>query len=190
MTTLEPKTNVSISLARCASRPCSTSGTASPSLAQTVQAATRNVDGNTLRPVAPLDGGLACQPRTLLTVLTYCYARQTYGSAEVVARLRRDSGLAQFCHGELPDARTIRRFRRENREPLQRCLEAALRFVAEQKVAQGIVTRVKESEIAQEARRRIIMAMFVDSMDQDKDQTSDVPVDLCYLFANRPAQVH
>ena len=190
MTTLEPKTNMRPCLARCPSKPCATGGAPARSLAQTVRAAARTVDENRLRPVAPLDGGLACQPRTLLTLLTYCYARQNYSSAEVVAQLRRDANFAPLCHDELPDARTIRRFRRENREPLQLCLEAALRFVAEQKVAEGIVTRVNEDQIVEEARRRIIMAMFVDSVDTDQDQTSDAPIDLCYLFANRLPQVH
>ena len=190
MTTLEPKTNVRTSLARCPSKPCATGGAPSWSLAQSVQAAARTVDGNRLRSVAPLDGGLACQSRTLLTLLTYCYARQIYSSADVMALLRADVNFVQLCHDELPDARTIRRFRRENRESLQLCLEAALRFVAEQKVADGIVTRVNEDQIVEEARRRIIMAMFVDSVDVDTDQGSDAPIDLCYLFANRWAQVH
>ena len=70
------------------------------------------------------------------------------------------------------------------------CLEAALRFMTEQKVAQGLITRVNQERIAEEARRRIIMAMFTDSMELDKDQTSDTPVDLCYLIAKDGSRGH
>ena len=125
---------------------------------------------------------MACQPATLLTVLAYCYALQIYGSTEVEALLRQDANLRGICH-QFPGARVIRRFRRENREALQVCLEAALRFVAEQKVAQGIISRVNETTLAEEARRRIVMAMFIDSMELDKDQSTDTPTDLCYLIA-------
>jgi len=44
--------------------------------------------------------------------------------------------------------------------------------------------------VADEASRRIIMALFTDSMATDKDQTTDVPMDLCYLFANGNGQAH
>ena len=143
-----------------------------------------------LIPVAPVDAGVALQPRTLLALLAYCYARQIYCSADIEACLRRDPNFCQLCHGTFPDARTLRRFRRENREALLLCLKAALRFVAEQKVAQGVVTRFHEAHLAEEANRRIIMAMFTDSMELDKDQTADSPVDLCYLFANGRARAH
>ena len=72
----------------------------------------------------------------------------------------------------------------------RRLLAAGLRFLNEQKVAQGLLTHVNEARLAEEASRRIIMAMFTDSMSMDKDQTSDVPMDLCYLFANGGGQAH
>jgi hypothetical protein len=160
------------------------------SLAETLQAAARGVDTDKIRPIAPPDGGPGCRPRTLLTLLAYCYASQIYCSEDVEAVLRRDTNFRSLCGDRLPDARVIRRFRRENREALEVCLVAALRFVAEQKVAQGLITRVKDERIAEEARRRVIMAMFTDSMELDKDQTSDTPVDLCYLIAKDGSQMH
>ena len=66
----------------------------------------------------------------------------------------------------------------------------ALRFLAEQKMARGLITRVDQPRLAEEARRRIIMAMFIDSMEQDGEMASDTPVDLCYLFANRRSGMH
>ena len=190
MTTVEPKTNLRAGLGQCPRPTCASSATERFSLAETLQAAARGLDTDRLRPVGPSDAGLACQPRTLLTLLAYCYASQIYGSADVEAVLRSDANFRSLCRDRFPDARLIRRFRRENRDALEACLEAALRFMAEQKVAQGLITRVSEARIAEEARRRIIMAMFTDSMELDKDQTSDTPVDLCYLIAKDGSRGH
>jgi hypothetical protein len=41
---------------------------------------------------------------------------------------------------------------------------AALCFLAEQKVLEGILTNVNEAQLAEEAGRRITMAMFIDTM--------------------------
>src|SRR5262245_34386724 len=86
------------------------------SLARAVQAGTQAINEKTLRPVAGHSAGVVFQPRTLLALLTYCYAREIYGSAQVEAWLRRDAHFCQFCHDGFPDARTLRRFRRENRD--------------------------------------------------------------------------
>ena len=75
MTTLEPKTNIRPCMARylIASDPITATGP--HSLAQVVQASVRAVDERTLYPVARSDAGLAFQPKTLLALLSYCYAR-------------------------------------------------------------------------------------------------------------------
>jgi transposase len=185
MTTVEPRMNARPTPGQCSSRAYGLPAIRPTSLAQTVQAAARAVDPNTVRPVAPHDGKLGFQPATLLTVLAYCYAMQIYGSADVEALLRSDSNLRPLCPDQFPTARMIRRFRRENRESLQVCLEAALHFVAQQKVAQGLLTKVNEARIAEEARRRIIVSMFTDSMELDKDTGADTPTDLCYLIAKQ-----
>ena len=190
MTTSESRTNAVPGLGRRLSNPCAAPAARPASLAQTVQAAARALDGNALRPLPRDCAPLACSTTTLLTVLAYCYAMQIYGSAEIEALLRQDANLRPLCQNQFPNASVIRRFRRENRESLQICLEAALRFVAEQKVAQGIIARVNSARLAEEARRRIITAMFTDSMVLDKDQGTDTPTDLCYLIANRQSPAH
>jgi hypothetical protein len=43
-----------------------------------------------------------------------------------------------------------------------------LRYQAEEKVAKGLLVKVNEKRVAEEARRRITMAMFTDSMDLEK----------------------
>ena len=69
----------------------------------------------------------------------------------------------------LLDPDTIRQFRSVNREALDFCLQAALRCQAEEKIAQGLLAKVNEERLAEEARRRITMAMFTDSMELGKD---------------------
>ena len=160
------------------------------SLEQAVEKAARALDENMLTPVAPVEAGLAFQPRTLVAVLAYSYARQIYRSADIEHSLRCDANFRQLGCGATPDARSLRRVRRENREALMVCLRDALLFVAEQKLAQGFVAKINRMNVLEEASRRIIMAMFTDSMEMDKDQTTDVPVDVCYLFANSSRRAH
>jgi hypothetical protein len=152
-------------------------------LAQTIQSAANAIDRATLKPVGSNGVPPAYQPKTLLTVVTYCYALQVFSSTQIEALLRHDGNLRSFCNQQLPDARSLRHFRRDNRESLQLCLEAALRFLAEQKVAQGIITRVNQSQIVEEARRRIVAATFIDSMQLEKGHSTTTSFDLCYLIA-------
>jgi len=139
------------------------------SLAHAVATAARKVDERMLILVGQtkVAGGLG--GRTLLALLAFCYARQIYSSIEVVTRLRYDEGLRGLCDELTPDPDTICQFRAENQQALDFCLQAALRFQAEEKVAQGLLTKVNEERVAEEARRRITMAMFTDSMDLEKD---------------------
>ena len=169
MTTLEPRTDVRPCAARyvIASDPITETGP--HSLAQAVQASVRTVDEHALRPVAQREAGLAFQPKTLLALLSYCYARQIYGSAHIEDDMARDAKFRQLCHDEFPDAAVLRRFRRENREPVRLCLTAALGFLAEQKVEAGVVTKVSPAHLAEEATRRITMSMFIDSMELDEN---------------------
>jgi hypothetical protein len=67
----------------------------------------------------------------------------------------------------LPDARALRRFRAENRAAIHRCLVAALRFLVEQKISAGVLTKVNGPQLAEEAGRRIVMAAFADGLELD-----------------------
>jgi hypothetical protein len=98
-------------------------------------------------------------------LLTYCYARQIYGSVEIEDVARRDASVRQICGSEFPSAVVIRRFRRDNRQAIRFCLLAVLSVLAEQKLSAGIVTKVNETHLAEEAGRRIIMAIFTDASD-------------------------
>ena len=77
---------------------------------------------------------------------------------------RRDGEFRHICHEEFPGARHLRHFRRDNREAIRICLMSALGFLAQQKLEAGIVAEVNEADVAEETNRRIILAMFIDSM--------------------------
>jgi hypothetical protein len=136
------------------------------SLTQAVRAAVRAIEEAALQRVARTDAGLAFEPRTLLALLSYCYARDIYGSAEIEDVLRRDANFRRICHNEFPGTRVIRRFRRENRGALHRCLTAALRLLVESG-AQTVSDGPAEAAVAEDASRRIMKAMFIDSMETE-----------------------
>ncbi|HEY0456006.1 MAG TPA: transposase [Verrucomicrobiae bacterium] len=169
MTTFESRTNqrpatsTMLRLAVPAAAPLSKPQT----LVHSVQQAMREVDAEKLFRVAWPSAGIAYQPKILLAILCYCYASEIYGSHAVEDVMRRDVSFRQLCHEEFPGPGVIRRFRKHNREALQRALGRILQSMAEQKVADGTVTRVDSAQIAEEATRRVTMAMFIDSMELD-----------------------
>jgi hypothetical protein len=87
----------------------------------------RQVDEREIRRVAALNAGLAYRPLTLLALVTYCYATEIYGSADIESLMRRDATFRAQCGNEFPDWRAIRRFRRENREAIHRSLVETFR---------------------------------------------------------------
>lgn len=124
---------------------------------QAVQAAARAYPGSGLHTVCAAGAGLAFQPRSLLAVLTYCYARDIFSSVEVEDLLRSDATLRRACGDDIPDARTLRRFRRHNHEAIEHCLFNVLRHFADQQGAHPA-----DAEVFEEAHQKLRMAMFVD----------------------------
>lgn len=125
--------------------------------AQAVQAAARAFSTSALQPVCAPGAGLAYQPRSLLAVLTYCYAREIFSSVEVEDMMRSDTALRSACGENIPDAQTLRRFRRHNHEAIESCLYTVLRQLADQ---QGV--HPADAEVIEEAHQRLRIAMFVD----------------------------
>jgi hypothetical protein len=139
------------------------------SLPQVVESAVRGIDIKLLKPVAPVHAGPAFQSTALLALLAFCYARQVYSSAAIAEQLRRDFTLCKVDGYGLPGTQVLQEFRAFNRWPLDLCLRSALFFLAREKIRQGIVTHVKEEYIKQEASRRIVMAMFTDSLENERE---------------------
>jgi hypothetical protein len=147
------------------------------SLAQAVESAVRGIDLKLLKPVAPAHAGPAFQSTALLALLTFCYARQIYSSEAIAEQLSRDFTLFRVDGYGLPDAQLLQHFREINRWPLDLCLRSALLFLVEEKIEQGIVTHVKETTINEEASRRIVMAMFTDSLEVEPGKKTEIRLD-------------
>ena len=131
------------------------------SLTHVVEAAVRNIDPNAIKPL-PRHDGFVGDARRLLAVLTWSYARGLYNTTQIQAWAS-GKETADLWECGPPDASEIRRFRGENRSALQFCLQAALRSLATQKLADGLVTRLDDANLSAEAARRIVTSMFVDS---------------------------
>jgi hypothetical protein len=125
--------------------------------AQAVQAAARAFSSAALQPVCAPGAGLAFQARSLLAILTYCYAREIYSSAEVEDLMRSDLVLRSACGNAIPDALTLRRFRRCNHEAIEQCLFTVLRMLADQR---GV--HPADAEVFEEAHQRLKTAMLMD----------------------------
>ena len=65
----------------------------------------------------------------MLGIVTYCYAKDVCGSWDIERKMRSSSEVCAARHGDIPDAKIIRRFRRLNRGAVQMALEKALRFI-------------------------------------------------------------
>lgn len=142
------------------------------SLAEAVELAVDQVDANCVRDVSGARAGTVFQPRTMLGMLTFCYARQIYSSSEIARQLRREFQPFRVSGGDLPDSALLQRFRSVNRGAIVFCLKLALLFLAEEKIKQGVVTHVRRAHLAREANRRIIMAMFTDNLEAPLSQGS------------------
>jgi transposase len=75
------------------------------------------------------------QPRFLLTLLSYAYARGVCESEEIVALYYQDANLRRLFPGRAPAAPELARFRRENRGLLKWCLTELFRRVLREKFA-------------------------------------------------------
>jgi transposase len=128
---------------------------------EAVQAAVRDINAQNLRRVAPADAGIAFEPKTLLALLTYCYARRIYSSEDVEAVLRKDCGFRELCRNEFPGADLLRRFRRQNHESLQHCLQETLRF--SHPVSSSDLAHSSDAHLAEEADTRIMTAVLMDA---------------------------
>jgi len=161
------------------------------SLAQVVQAAALSAPTGTRDSLAQLAvSGPPFAPRQLLVLLSYCYAQQIYSSKVIESLLRHDEDVIRLCPEGLPDREDMRRFRQDNREAIFFCLKAALRYLFDKKTAAGLVSRMSEAQLAEEANRRIITAIFLDSMGVEGEEAPIGSVDLCYLVANTSVRVH
>lgn len=128
--------------------------------AQAVQVAARAISRSALHPVCSPTSGVACHPRTLLAVLTYCYASEIYSSTDIEDMMRSDANFRTVCGNQIPDAQILRRFRRHNHEAIEHCLDRVLQLLADQ-----AGTHPTEVEIMEQAHQQLHIAMLMDMND-------------------------
>jgi hypothetical protein len=80
-------------------------------------------------PIIDVKSGPALDPKSMIGVITYSYAKGVLSAAEIEQGLWKDDRLRAACAAKIPTARTISRFRRLNRALIQSCLENTLRRV-------------------------------------------------------------
>jgi hypothetical protein len=125
--------------------------------------------------VIPKNSG-AVPPDSMLGVVSYCYAKGVYGSAEIERKMHQDTAFRTSFGNELPRPEDIRRFRRLNREAIQATLEKAFRFTRK-KIVETLspsnpfrlpsgAARSEETQAfaKREASERIDKASFIDGM--------------------------
>ena len=133
-----------------------------------IQMAVDAIDNAVLKPLNPEATSPVTQARAVLALLVNCYAHQIYSSRNAATLAARDPDFLWFWWETFPDARALRRFREENFAAIHGCLTLSLQLLAEQKNFAGGLTKIKGSQFAEEASRRISMAAFVDSMELDR----------------------
>ena len=92
-------------------------------LAIAVTEVTHAVNERQLQPVFSFNERRLFQPWTLLSLVTYSYAVGIYGSDQIAHRLMHDETFHALFSHECWDADLIRRFRNQNRNLIQQCLE-------------------------------------------------------------------
>jgi len=143
------------------------------------QAARQTCEQSAQPVIAPKTNNALSAP-SLLGVVSYCYAKDVCSSADIERKLARNPQMQSACGGDLPDRRTLRRFRRFNREAIQATLEKILRWRRKKEKASLLsavgaapgpgANEPGESTIVfakQEAVARMEKAVFVDSMEEE-----------------------
>jgi hypothetical protein len=91
------------------------------------------------QPVIAPKAGNAMGGKDMLGAVAYCYAKGVYSSAEIEDEMLRDPGLRQATHEEIPNAQTIRRFRRMNRGAILETLERWYRKLRKSRPVHGVM---------------------------------------------------
>ena len=130
-----------------------------------------------LLPVAAPSAGVAFQPRSLLAVVSYCYAMGILGSQDIEHALEGDQLFRLLCDNEFPNWHVIRRFRRLNRVLLHQSLEQiclaggaqVLTFKPLPQVAAATPSRLapSPSNVSAEVDKLIEQAVLLDTVALD-----------------------
>lgn len=131
--------------------------------------------------VVPKEGG-ALPAKEMLGAVSYCYAKGVYESEEIERKMMRDPALRESVHGEVPDAKAIRKFRRLNKGAIQQTLEKAFGLLRKKQKAElmkplpgqpqvpAVQPTLGDSTVfyvKREAEDRLQQASFIDNMSKE-----------------------
>ncbi len=119
-----------------------------------------DIEGIKLTPITQSTTGLAVQPRSILALLVYHYARGVLASHDIESTLQSDARLTLLCRDELPDWRQLRRFRRLNHGIVSNCLAHVL--------AEEHGLAAKRASALGEAKQRLSEAAILDELFADE----------------------
>lgn len=138
------------------------------------------------QPVIAPQAGNALSAKEMLGAVAYCYAKGVFTSEEIERNMLKDSELRAATRGEIPDANSIRRFRKVNRAAIQATLEKWYRKLRKQKIptevmpgalppestpvlsrAGGDQTEHTTMYARREATERLNKAAFIDNMSKE-----------------------
>jgi len=97
--------------------------------------------------------------RTLLTLLTYCYAAGIYASEDIEWACESDAAARYICAKTWPDHDALRCFRRANRPWVEACLGWVY--------GKACPTALASSELAALVRQKLELAIMVDTATAD-----------------------
>jgi transposase len=92
-------------------------------LAMLVSRIVQRVDDSKLQAAGSTAGGGSPQPRTMLTLLTFCYAAGIFGSQKIRRCCDEDKIIGYLCANHPPESALICQFRRLHRQIIEQCLE-------------------------------------------------------------------
>jgi hypothetical protein len=97
--------------------------------------------------------------RTLLTLLTYCYAAGIYASEDIEWACESDAAARYICAKTRPDHEVLRCFRRANRPWIEACLGWVY--------GKACPTDIAGSELAALVRQKLELAIMLDTATAD-----------------------
>ncbi len=105
--------------------PCSDSDTATNLVAQVIhETVTEHPEAVILPQKRP-----SFAPEAMLGLVTYCYAKGVLSSCDIERKLWKDRRIVSTCPEQIPEAHTIRKFRRLNRAMILQVLEKSLKRI-------------------------------------------------------------
>jgi len=112
---------------------------------------------STTEPLVQTGNAVGTSPKSMLALMTYCYARGIYGSTDIEYRLRKGGSY-------IPNAGALQRFRRLNRATLLVALQKVLGLVHGSGNSTHIEIPVANEAllIRHEAERKVEIAALLD----------------------------